>query len=72
MFIVEQMTISQCSLAAYFGTPVQLLPLVKCKDVSNVLLYFGFNDRLTKRKRQRRSKSVLHSFFESTNGNPIV
>ena len=52
MFIVLRIAMSERALSAYFRFLVQLPPHVKPEDVIDVLLYFGFQDRLTRRKRQ--------------------
>ena len=63
MFMVLQMTVSQCSLAAYFGSLVQLLPRVKCKEEIAALLYFRLEDRLTRRKRQEAYNDVQKACY---------
>ena len=45
MLFVLQMTLFQCLLAAYFGSPVR--PCVKCKHTLNMLFYFRSKDRFT-------------------------
>ena len=75
MFIVLQITISHCSLAAYFGSPVQPPPRVKCKDVIDALLRFPFTDRITKWKRQEAYNDVqkaCFTLFKRTNNSGTV
>ena len=45
-------TMSQRPISAFFSTPVQPCPRVKCDDVVNAILYFRFQDRWTGKKRQ--------------------
>ena len=74
MFVVVQMTMSQSSLAAYFGSPVQPPPRVKCKDVVDTQFYFQFEDRLTTGKRHEAynvQTACYTPFFECTNRNAV-
>ena len=72
---VLQMAVSQCLLAAYLGSAVQLPPRVKYKDVIDALIFLSVEDRLTRWKRQEahteRAKSMLHTCFERTNDNAV-
>ena len=55
-------------MAACFGSPVQLPPHMKCKDV----LYFTFKDRLTRRKRKEAYNDVQKACYTRVLSVPMV
>ena len=62
MFIVLQITMTQCLLSTCFRSPVQLPPHVKREHVIDALLYFRFKDRLTRQKRQQHTTACKSVF----------
>ena len=50
---------SQRLISAFFGSPVEPYPRVKCDDVVNAIFYFRFQDGWTGKKRQE-AYNVAH------------